>query len=70
MDIITLNINGETFEFTVGDNVRAVAPSHTLVRTLRETLALTATKIGCDKGAYGSCTVLMDGKPVPRLAWS
>ena len=65
MDIITLNINGEPFEFTVGDNVRAVAPSHTLAHTLRETLNLKGTKIGCDKGACGSCTVLMDGKPVP-----
>jgi len=49
----------------VGENVRAVAPSHTLAHTLRETLGLTGTKIGCDKGACGSCTVLMDGKPVP-----
>ncbi len=65
MDIITLNINGEPFEFAVGENVRAVAPSHTLAHTLRETLGLTGTKIGCDKGACGSCTVLMDGKPVP-----
>jgi len=65
MDIITLNINGEPYEFTVGDSVRAVAPSHTLAHTLRETLDLTGTKIGCDRGACGSCTVLMDGKPVP-----
>jgi len=65
MDTITLNINGEPFEFIVGDSVRAVAPSHTLAHTLRETLGLTGTKIGCDKGACGSCTVLMDGKPVP-----
>ena len=65
MDTITLNINGEPFDFTVGESVRAVAPSHTLAHTLRETLGLTGTKIGCDKGACGSCTVLMDGKPVP-----
>jgi len=65
MDIITLNINGEPFEFTVGDSVRAIAPSHTLAHTLRETLGLTGSKIGCDRGACGSCTLLMDGKPVP-----
>ena len=65
MDIITLNINGEAYEFTVGDNVRAVSPSHTLAHTLRETLDLKGTKIGCDRGACGSCTVLMDGKTVP-----
>ena len=64
-DRVTLHINGETFEFTVGDSPHHVAPSHTLAYTLRETLDLTGTKIGCDKGACGSCTVLMDGKPVP-----
>ncbi len=64
-DRITLSINDETFEFTVGDPPHHIAPSHTLAYTLRETLDLTGTKIGCDKGACGACTVLMDGKPIP-----
>lgn len=62
---ITLTINGETHELTVGDHPHDIAPSSTLAHTLRETLDLTGTKIGCDKGACGSCTVLMDGMPVP-----
>lgn len=62
---VTLHINGETYVCNIGDNHRDIAPSHTLAHTLRETLHLTGTKIGCDKGACGACTVLMDGKPVP-----
>lgn len=32
--------------------------------TLRETLGLTGTKIGCDQGSCGSCTVLMNKNPI------
>ena len=62
---VTLVINGETYEFNVGNNSRDIAPSHTLAHTLREILDLTGTKIGCDRGACGACTGLMDGRPVP-----
>jgi carbon-monoxide dehydrogenase small subunit len=62
---ISLDINGETHILSVGDSRSDIGPSHTLAQTLRETLDLTGTKIGCDKGACGACTVLMDGKPVP-----
>ncbi len=62
---ICLIINGEPHELTIGIQPHQVAPSHTLAHFLRETLLLTGTKIGCDKGACGSCTVIMDGKPVP-----
>jgi aerobic carbon-monoxide dehydrogenase small subunit len=61
---INLAVNGRTYELEMGDKPDQVEPSHTLAYTLRETLGLTGTKIGCDRGACGMCTVLMDGKAV------
>ncbi len=39
-------------------------PRTTLAQALREHLNLTGTKVGCDRGACGACTVWLDGKPV------
>ena len=36
----------------------------TLAEFLREELDLTGTKVGCNRGECGSCTVLVDGKPI------
>jgi carbon-monoxide dehydrogenase small subunit len=54
---ITVTINGA--------NELLDVPSHmTLLRMLREKLALTGTKNGCEAGECGACTVLLDGEPV------
>lgn len=55
--IISFNVNGIPHE-------RAVEPSTTILDFLRDELALTGTKRGCDVGDCGCCTILMDGKPV------
>jgi carbon-monoxide dehydrogenase small subunit len=61
---LSLTVNGEPFELEVGIEPHQVNPAHTLAHTLRETLGLTGTKVSCDHGACGCCTVLMDGKAV------
>jgi aerobic carbon-monoxide dehydrogenase small subunit len=55
--ILTLRVNGETYEV-------AAEPHRTLLEVLREQMNFFGTKRGCDEGTCGSCTVLMDGKPV------
>lgn len=53
---VTLSINGRQHRVLV-------EPRWTLLFVLREKLGLTATKVGCERGECGACTVLIDGKP-------
>jgi carbon-monoxide dehydrogenase small subunit len=54
---ITITVNGDSIEAEVDGRM-------TLADFLRDGLDLTGTKIGCDRGECGSCTVLVDGKPI------
>jgi xanthine dehydrogenase YagT iron-sulfur-binding subunit len=54
---VELTINGR--EETV-----VIEPRVTLLDTLRERLALTGTKKGCDQGTCGACTVLVNGRRI------
>src|SRR5712664_357718 len=55
---IELTVNGERHRL-------AVEPRTTLAGALRDDLGLTGTKIGCDRGACGACTVMLAGQAVP-----
>jgi aerobic carbon-monoxide dehydrogenase small subunit len=63
-DIINLVINGQRHRLEIGDGQGRVGVTDTLSFTLRETLGLTGTKLSCDGGACGGCTIIMDGKAV------
>ena len=54
---IHLTLNGRPTEVSV-------EPNETLVDVIRDRLALTGTKKGCDAGDCGCCTVILDGKAV------
>ncbi|MCY4364676.1 MAG: (2Fe-2S)-binding protein [Chloroflexi bacterium] len=54
---LTLNVNGQAHQLQVRHH-------WTLLDVLREQLDLTGSKKGCDRGECGSCTVLLEGKPV------
>ncbi len=53
--LIQLKVNGEPYEV-------AIHPHRTLAEVLREELDLIGTKIACNAGDCGSCTVIIDGK--------
>jgi carbon-monoxide dehydrogenase small subunit len=53
----TLNVNG-------WDYIVKIKSNWSLAYVIREKLGLTGTKRGCDLGQCGSCTLIMDGRPV------
>lgn len=61
---IVFRVNGREVTLELGNEPHQVQAAHTLAYTLRERLGLVGTKITCDNGACGSCTVIMDGAAV------
>ena len=55
--LIHLTVNGQ-------DYMLSIEPGEKLVDVLRKRLHLTGTKVGCGEGQCGTCTVLLDGRPV------
>jgi carbon-monoxide dehydrogenase small subunit len=55
--LVTINVNGI-------DYTKMVKANTLLINFLREDLDLTGSKRGCELGACGSCTVLVDNKPM------
>jgi xanthine dehydrogenase YagT iron-sulfur-binding subunit len=54
---LQLTINGHAYALTID-------PRQSILDVLRENLDLTGTKKGCNQGACGACTVLLDGRRV------
>lgn len=54
---VHLQVNGQDHRMEVEDR-------WTLAEVLRDHLGLTGTRLGCDRGECGACTVLLDGKSV------
>ena len=52
---VALKVNGKTYRVEVEHR-------QTLAEVLRDELGLTGTKIGCDRGECGACTVIIDGR--------
>ena len=55
--LIRLTLNGQAYEVPV-------QPEWTLYDLIHDKMGLTGTKMFCDRGACGSCTVIMNGRPI------
>ena len=56
-DRLQLRVNGRSYDY-------AGSPAKRLSDVLRDDLGLTGTKVGCNAGDCGACTILIDGKQV------
>ncbi len=54
---VEFTVNGEKYE-------RYVDPGESLAEVIRDKLGITGTKVACDRGDCGACTVIMNGKAV------
>lgn len=54
---LNIQVNGTRYDL-------AVSPGESLVEVLRDRLGLCGTKIGCDTGGCGACTVMVEGKAI------
>jgi aerobic-type carbon monoxide dehydrogenase small subunit (CoxS/CutS family) len=54
---INLTVNGQSYELKA-------EPNWTLYTVIHDKLGLTGVKMFCDRGACGSCTVIMNGRPI------
>ncbi|MGW7241584.1 (2Fe-2S)-binding protein [Streptomyces sp. NPDC054804] len=54
---VTLHVNGDVYRLRIDSRV-------TLLDALRDHLGLTGAKKGCDQGACGACTILVEGKRI------
>lgn len=59
---VRLTVNGRNHDLSI-------EPRQTLAEVLRETLALTGTKVSCDAQVCGSCSVLVDGLVVSSCTY-
>ncbi len=55
--MVTFTVNGRRYSLTM-------EPQWTLYHLIHDVLGLTGVKMFCDRGACGSCTVIMNGRPI------
>ncbi len=55
--LVNLKVNGDEYQLMI-------EPQESLREVLHDRIGLTGTKEMCDRGACGSCTVIMDGRPI------